>query len=215
MKDYLPATFGNAAFPAASVITPTALYPAPQLNLDVTMWGDSFTNGVGGSVPPLSLVLPTYRRRARGYGGETSTQILSHFAAEPSRFFDVSIIWAGRNNNSSPTTVKADIASMIASLHEPKQFVVLSIHNSSDEPSGSAAHTRIVALNSDLETLYPSNFLDTREYLISQGNGTTDNTDVANDVVPSSLRSDILHLNDAGYLKVAQQIEAFFTSKGW
>ena len=42
-----------------------------------------------------------------------------------------------------------------------------------------------------------------------------DVADHANDVTPSSLRSDKIHLNDAGYQFVAKKIDDFFKSKNW
>jgi hypothetical protein len=126
--------------------------------------------------------------------------------ADPSRFGEPVIIWAGRNNFTDPTTVKADIASMVAAL-TTSHYLVLSILNS-DTPSewiGGADYATIVALNADLAATYGAHYLDVRAYLVSQYNPSIpqDVIDHAHDVPPSSLRSDFLHLNDAGNQVVA------------
>lgn len=42
-----------------------------------------------------------------------------------------------------------------------------------------------------------------------------DATDIANDVTPSSLRSDEIHLNDAGYAIVAASFKSANDAMGW
>lgn len=122
------------------------------------------------------------------------------------------IIWAGRNNYSSPTTVKADIATMVAALTTDR-YIILSVLNGSTEPSGNANYTTITTLNNDLAALYGSHYIDVRAYLIA--NGLTDagisptaqdTIDIGNDVIPTSLRTDTQHLTTAGYGSLAKRI---------
>lgn len=118
------------------------------------------------------------------------------------------IIWCGRNNFNDPTTVKADIAAMVASLPHTN-YLVLGLPNASDEPSGSGAWTLITQLNADLAATYGSKFWDVRAYLLTQGNGSAqDNADIANDIPPSSLRTDSVHLNAAGYTLISPIIKS-------
>lgn len=131
------------------------------------------------------------------------------------------IIWAGRNNYSDPTTVKADVAAIIAAGQTGKA-IVLGVLNSSAGGTGTPEHDTIVTLNNDLAALYGAQFIDIRAYLIAHGlsdAGITptgqDTTDIANDIVPTSLRFDTIHLVAAGYTVVAHQIQAKIAALGW
>lgn len=136
------------------------------------------------------------------------------------RQFGTAIFWHGRNNVGSPSfaaDVKAALANDIAQLKtQDQRFVVMSVLNTSAEVSGSATHTAITQLNNELKALYPRNYIDVRALLVRSGTGTgQDATDAANDVIPTSLRSDSIHLNTAGYGVVAAAIFKFLTTKGW
>jgi len=198
--------------------------PAPNLVLtaktstffNFAMWGDSLTAGSGGTPYPTAFATSTNLTVFNGGGGgEGSTSIRVRMLADTARLGNTVVIWAGRNNFNFPNTVKADIAAMIAALTEPRRFLVLSILNASTDSGADKA--AIIALNTELAALYPNNYLDIRAYLVSQYDPGTaqDVIDFANDVPPSTLRFDHIHLNTAGYLKVAQQVEAFFSAKGW
>ena len=158
-----------------------------------------------------------------GVGGQTSIQIKARMLAHPERWNDTTTIWAGRNNFTDPTTVKADIAAMVAALGHSR-FVVLGIinMNRSDEWITGNNYPIITQLNADLAATYPDNFIDIRSYLISQYNpgDPTDVTDHGNDVVPTSLHLvyqdasvDALHLNFTGYGLVAQKIKDFIQTR--
>lgn len=131
--------------------------------------------------------------------------------------------WMGRNNWYQPDTVKANIAATIAQIKTMvKRFIVLGVVNAGSEPIGSSGHTNITAINAYLAATYPDNFIDIRRYLIDHGltdAGITptsqDLADIANDVIPTSLRADDVHGKDAYYLIVAQRVAAFIAAKGW
>jgi hypothetical protein len=109
------------------------------------------------------------------------------------------VIWAGRNNYSDPTTVKADIATMVAALGHT-DYLILGVHNGAGEGLITTAYSFITGINTDLAALYGAKFWDTRAYLLTQGDGSVqDNADIADGIVPTSKRSDTLHLNAAGY----------------
>jgi hypothetical protein len=119
------------------------------------------------------------------------------------------IIWAGRNNYADPTTVKADIAAMVASLGH-QNYLVLGILNGdyANEYSGQSSYVTLTTLNSDLSSIYGSHYIDIRAYLVAHYDSgiTQDVIDYGRDIVPSSLRSDSLHLNTAGYALVAERV---------
>jgi len=184
-------------------------------------WGDSLTAGLGQVPWPsaLSELMGTGAIVNQGVGGDTSTQIKTRFlAATPANFNGVQIIWAGRNNFGDPTTVKSDIAAMVAALSHTRYFV-LGILNSADstEWSGTAFYTDITTLNSDLATTYGAKFIDIRSILVNDGLAmcgitptTQDTTDIGHDAPPQSLRAtgDTLHLNSFGYAVVASVLRS-------
>jgi hypothetical protein len=190
---------------------------------NIAFWGDSLTPTAASA---LQQTLQSYNVYNGGVGGNTSAQIATRMVAATGMSNYITVIWAGRNNigevatltgnPSSPDTIKADIASMVASLSPPKRFIVLSVLNSEypSEYKGGSDYDVIIQLNNDLAALYPNNYLDVRSYLVSQYNPNSpqDVTDFNNDVPPTSLRADAIHLNAAGDALVAQQIANFITT---
>lgn len=145
-----------------------------------------------------------------GVSSETSTQIRTRMIAATDKYSWPTIIWAGRNNFDDPTTVKADVAAMVAALGHT-HYLVLGVDNRRDEPSGTDNYAAIVQLNADLATIYGAHFLDVRSYLVSQydPNQAQDVLDHGNDVPPISLMADgELHMNAAGYAAVAALVYA-------
>jgi len=180
-------------------------------------WGDSLTLGTGGSESYLNKV---YNNPAissycvpKGVGGETSTQILTRFNAQADNSLPFNVIWAGRNNYSDPTTVKADIATMVAAS---PNYLVVSVLNGdySAEWQGGANYNVIMQLNSDLSTLYGSRYIDVRILVVAGYNplNSQDIIDHGHDTTPSTLRYDQVHLNDAGYQIVADAITSKINS---
>jgi len=139
----------------------------------------------------------------------------------------INVFWAGRNDNwATPDTTLANIASMVATVRAAghSRFLVMSILNgsSANEAMGQSRYVQLRAINDALAAAYPSNFFDMRRYLIDSGlaaAGITptsqDLTDIANDIVPASLRVDPIHLTAAGYGLVGQQVAAFIAGRGW
>lgn len=177
----------------------------------VATWGDSLTYGTGAtlSYPTDFSALAGKPIYNGGVVGNTSTQIATRMLADVSRYSWPTIIWAGRNNYTDPTTVKADIAAMVAALGHT-HYLVLSVINGeyANEYSGQADYNTIVALNVDLSALYGSHYVDVRSYLVSLYDplDAQDVIDHGHDIPPASLRSGTIHLNDAGYAAVANKV---------
>jgi lysophospholipase L1-like esterase len=128
------------------------------------------------------------------------------------------ILWEGRNNSGSVSQVESDIAASVAALPS-NRYLILSVENGASEGTGTGTYTNITTINSYLAATYPGHYLDTREYLVQHGltdAGITptsqDTTDISNDIPPTSLRADNIHLNDAGYKVVAAQVAKWITS---
>lgn len=121
--------------------------------------------------------------------------------------------WAGRNNIADPTTIKADIATMVATQTNSNYLVLGIVPDSAgQEALGQANYARLTTLNSDLATTYGSKYFDVKLYLQGFGNGSgQDNTDIANDIIPSSLRIDGVHLTTVGYDLVAARVKVLMS----
>lgn len=153
-----------------------------------------------------------------GYAGGTSAlPKLARFAG--SDFTGgVVIIWVGQNgakvgNDTSISARMAIIDSMIAHIQH-KRYVVLGL--SSGTESGRAAE------DSAMLAKYGNKFFPTRKMLVEQGMTiagltptTQDQTDIAAGTVPTSLRSDGVHLNASGYTALGKMIAAKIVSLGY
>lgn len=173
-------------------------------------WGDSLTAGAGGTPYPTTLgAITSFTVTNKGVGGESSTQIKDRFITD-ALFGETTIIWAGRNNFTSPAIVKADIATIVASLTHTR-FLVMEILNADEvgERIGEVDYLILTQLNADLKALYGNKFVEIRKALVdAHTNSVQDLIDFANDVPPTSLRSDHIHLNTAGYTFVAEYVNS-------
>jgi lysophospholipase L1-like esterase len=71
-------------------------------------------------------------------------------------------------------------------------------------------------LNATLAALYAKRFVDLLAALAAAANQTTeDQQDVAAGIIPTSLRSDALHLNDQGYAIAAAAWVSATIAMGW
>ena len=99
------------------------------------------------------------------------------------------------------------------------RFLVLSVINKArpEEIRGGTVYNTIVHLNNELAATYPGRYLDIRAWLVSQFNPASaqDVADAQNDVVPSSLRFDEIHLNNDGSVLVAKKVKEFLDARGW
>ncbi|WP_250503543.1 MULTISPECIES: hypothetical protein [unclassified Caballeronia] len=130
------------------------------------------------------------------------------------------IIWVGRNNGYDAQTVLADVKSIVQWLKPAgAHFAVLSIIKGdfTGEYAGGEVAKYLDDLNASLKAAYPDNFIDVETALVNAYNPSLpqDVIDHSHDIPPSSLRSDAIHLNDAGYTIVAGQVKALLASKNW
>lgn len=190
----------------------------PFLEWSVATWGDSLTQGVGGTPYPSQLSTSMSANVWNGgILGETSQQIRTRMLNEPTLYPSVAVIWSGRNNFTQTTQIKTDIAAMVAALPATTKYVILSVLNGStpSEYSGGSDYAFIVtALNGDLAYIYGSHYLDVRAALVAAYDpmNSQDVIDHGRDVPPSSLRSDFIHLNTAGYAVIASQVNTWIST---
>lgn len=142
--------------------------------------------------------------------------------------FGINVLWYGRNAFWTGRTdfvaakaeVKAALAATIGNLKAAdKKFIVMSVltDNKEAEWLGTEKYNAITSLNEELKALYPRNFIDIRRHLVRGYNPALpqDVIDFGHDVTPTSLLSDTLHLNVAGYALVALIVYYFIIQKGW
>lgn len=127
-----------------------------------------------------------------GVGGETSTQIKTRMLAYVPVNTAACIIWAGRNNFNDPTTVMADLASMVFYVGSSRYLIPSIINgNYALEVQGQSDYNLIVALNALIAAAYPNNYIDIRATLVAAYD-TGNALDVINhaaDQPPASLRA--------------------------
>lgn len=80
---------------------------------------------------------------------------------------------------------------------------------------GQKAYEQVVALSAWIRSAFPDNHIDIRQELINAATLPGDAQDVTDDVIPTSLRADHIHLNTAGYGIVAARVRSFIQTKGW
>lgn len=138
------------------------------------------------------------------------------------------IIWAGHNDIrlGGGQQVLDNIASMVAHVEEGGHYLVLGLSNGTGAEEGTPFYQEgIEFVNPALEEAYgPDHYLDVRQWLIDDGLAAAgmeataqDETDLANDVPPTSLRDPSAqgHLNAEGYRVLAEYIRDYITELGW
>jgi lysophospholipase L1-like esterase len=184
------------------------------LGFSIAAWGDSLTAGAYSQTPyPTQLAaLSNYVVYNGGVGGANSSLIATNMLAASDKYSWPTIIWAGRNDitgvlATDEPPILSNIASMVAAL-TTNHYLILGIVNESTEPTGTTNYNEIVQINKDLASTYGQHFIDIRSYLVSLYDTTQpqDVIDYNNDVPPSSLREDVIHLTSAGYGDVASKI---------
>lgn len=178
--------------------------------MTVMCWGDSLTAGTGStggfSYPFDFSLLTGWNNYNAGVPGETSTQILTRFLADSTRWNYPTIIWPGRNNWSDTAQVRKDDSTMVAKLTAigNHRYLVIGVISATGETN---PNTVLNQLNANLAAEFGDRFVDINAYLKTQGNGSPqDIASLALGNTPWSLRYDGVHLNDAGYLVVAKYL---------
>lgn len=191
--------------------------PAFSGSPNIAAWGDSLTPPFAAN---LQLLYPTREVYDGGISGQTSNQIAARQVADTGHRTWINIFWYGHNNQTQPAQIKADIAASVATLAPGNtRFLVLAVVNQATalEIRGGADYPTIIQLNNELAALYPQNYLDIRAHLVNGYNPAIaqDVADFQNDVAPSSLRFDPIHLNNGGSVRVAEKVREVIDAKGW
>jgi lysophospholipase L1-like esterase len=199
------AASGGISLPAGSTVSGANLTlpgnvamgsSLPVSATNVAGWGDSLTVGQQGTVnqgnwPSILSQLSGYTTYNAGFSGQNSTYIVSQFLADSTHRSWFTVI-ESVNDRYSYTSTAANIASMVAALPTPKQFVVISPWTFSNDVAGSANYIATQGINSTLAAAYPANYINVWAGLIAAYDPTNllDVSDHSQGVIPSSLRAD-------------------------
>jgi lysophospholipase L1-like esterase len=201
-------------------------------------WGDSLTLSTGLGVSwedKLSALAAPWRRYVnKGVSAENAAQIYARMLADTLYLNHIQIIWAGRNNVATGTTVVdsagilSGVASMVALAQaRSNKYIVISVTNGNiaapgtvltvDEDLGSSKYTQIVAVNAQLATLYGTHYCDVRTALVARGQfgDANDVADFALDRPPRSLMQDDVHFNTTAQPYIAAAVNAAMVANGY
>jgi hypothetical protein len=149
-------------------------------------------------------------------GGPVALSLRTHTDRDANTF----IFWMGRNNNTRPHETLAHLREAVEQIKAMNgRFLILSVTNGGNEYytlGGAPYYYPTIQLNDWLRREFPNEFVDVRSALLRAASGTTqDQTDRANDIPPSSLRSDAVHFNSAGQQIIANVVAAELAARGW
>jgi hypothetical protein len=154
---------------------------------------------------------------------EVSGQVAARANANMNTRSWIAVIWCGHNDIElgTPGQVVPNIASIVNTLApaDGNRFIVVSLDNAATARGirGGADYNTVMQINAQLQAAYPNNYLDMRGALVAHYDPSNpqDVADHNNDVPPSSLRYDEIHLAQPGSAYAAQLIRDFIVAKGW
>jgi lysophospholipase L1-like esterase len=134
---------------------------------------------------------------------------------------DIQILWFGRNDTDNWAGLPALYAGCVSYLAQPRRFAIIGILPAPTETPGTAARIALDAANAATQAAYPDNYIPPTPPTVAELAAigytptTQDNTDIANGLFPTGLRSSGPHLTTPGYQVFANRVAAFLTAKGW
>jgi hypothetical protein len=211
----IPATFtvDGGVIPASGAVK---LVPTRALTALTNLTIPGALAGIAGTLTTDASVNFSFTRTVAGVATPVSGNA-SYVATYTDA--DIFVFWPGQNDDrtaAANATVLANIAAMVARING-KKFIVMTVLGADAGSKGSSGYNQLLALNNAIVAAYPANSIDIRAALIAAYNPTIaqDVMDHTNDIVSSSLRSDSIHLNTAGYAIVAREVKKFIDAKGW
>jgi len=125
---------------------------------------------------------------------------------------DIQVLWMGRNDASALTGVDLIVDNCIAFIEKPRRVIVVGVITALAEITGTANYIAIQAHNAKLKAAYPSNYVEGTPPSADEmaelryTPSAQDIIDLGNNVIPTGMRSDSLHLNTVGYQLFANRI---------
>ena len=189
--------------------------PVAYRPVSMAAFGDSITAGYGvvdgGDWPTLlsnSICSTVANRAVNGSNAADAATRLDNETMFQDQFV---IIWVGHNDIAGGTvsSVLASIASMVADI-DSENFLILGTLNQRSMVKFSAGWEFITELNDACAVLYPNNFFNMQEYLVSLGSG----VDVTLDIIPAIyMQPDGQHPNELGMETIAARLVIYFNKR--
>lgn len=178
---------------------------------NISCWGDSIT--YYGYPQVLQSLLPEITVTNFGVAGEHSWEIADRMIAATDRYQDKHVFWVGVNEGWYQPTIMDSLARMVAVLDHSCFLVLMPVTGSGANAPPAPPH--MADLKSAIQSAYPDNFFDMREYLYDYANPQVaqDAIDVANDTVPGSLRTDVIHPKPFTCSIIAERVFKWFADK--
>jgi len=178
-------------------------------------YGDSITAGSGLNQPEFWPTVLSGQLNStianRAVNGSNAAAAATKLTNETWFQDEFVIIWVGHNDIAAGTvnSVKASIATMVAAIGT-ENYLILGTLNQRSMPINSAGWIFVTTLNDDLAALYPNNFFDMREYLVSLGSG----TDLTDDIIAAIyLQADGQHPSVLGAATIAARLNVYFDKR--
>ncbi|MBB3772013.1 hypothetical protein FHS55_002622 [Angulomicrobium tetraedrale] len=207
---YPTPTTDNAVVKAASL-------PAYDIRVD----GDSGAGG--GGVPEVglarSLALLGWTPYTTAIGGSPlssgTNNIKDRMLAAPAWAKALLAVWWDYDNNNYAANA-TDLASHQAIVDSLGHTRYLIIPSAKREGQIAGQQTAVTTLTASLLATFPAHVLPCMPYLLSLGNGSTDNTAVGNgNVPPSAMIGDGVHLTDAAMTGFAALVDSAMRGMAW
>ena len=125
----------------------------------------------------------------------------------------IKVIWSGTNDGYNMFNHEGGVEHVVKEIKllvdTAEKYIVVGCHDC----NSSFSYDQLLAFNTKLKDTFGNHYVDIYDFIIKYGlayEGLTatqqDKTDIANNIVPTSLRSDAIHFNSYGYDIVANLI---------
>jgi hypothetical protein len=156
-----------------------------------------YQGGLSGGPPSTTEAYRWYSYYApSNFSNPITCAAGSIFTPDTSKLMGMpAIVWPGRNNYTQVAQVESDIAAFVAAENNigNPNYLIMGVINGeySGEVSGQTGYNQITSINSNSASLYPGHFWDVRHWLVTQASAGNimDQQDVANDIVPYTMRA--------------------------
>lgn len=125
----------------------------------------------------------------------------------------IKVIWSGTNDGYNMFNYEGGVEHVVKEIKllvdTAEKYIVVGCHDC----NSSFSYDQLLAFNTKLKDTFGNHYVDIYDFIIKYGlayEGLTatqqDKTDIANNIVPTSLRSDAIHFNSYGYDIIANLI---------
>ncbi|MCV9960998.1 SGNH/GDSL hydrolase family protein [Pararhizobium sp. BT-229] len=165
--------------------------------------------GTLNRLPDASFV---FTRKSQGTA-ETCGPCEFEFYGNEEAAGKITWIWVGRNNAADGRRIEDDVDAMVKHVGHDRFLIASITTRASDKDSRLAA---IHQVNANLQNKYGDRYVDVLSILLQSGTDKEgDAKFLKRGIVPKSLRSDDVHLNDLGYSLVAKAFVDRTNKMGW